>query len=76
MARPALLRNSIAVLLGCLVVFGCSKNTPQKNAIHSRVLLNKMEQQVTFENGLLMIITKHSTAHCLHFTQLVPIPQT
>ena len=58
MARPALLRNSIAVLLGCLVVFGCSKNTPQKNAIHSRVLLNKMEQQVTFENGLLMINNK------------------
>ncbi len=70
MERPALLRNSIAVLLVCLLVLGCSKDTPKDNVTQSRVLLNKLEQQIKFENGLLIINKKafNGTLFTLHPT--------
>jgi antitoxin component YwqK of YwqJK toxin-antitoxin module len=58
MARLALLRNSIIVLIASVGFFGCNKSSPENPVAHFDALLNKSEQRITIENGLTMINQK------------------
>jgi hypothetical protein len=54
MARPARFRSSILLIL-CAGIFGCSDTAPKKPVTVPAVLLNKSQQQLTMENGLLLL---------------------
>jgi antitoxin component YwqK of YwqJK toxin-antitoxin module len=57
-AHLALFRNSIILLILSIGFFGCDTKTPEDLMVDYSILLNKAEQKIKIENGLLIINQK------------------
>jgi antitoxin component YwqK of YwqJK toxin-antitoxin module len=66
MEHQALFRNKLILIIVGVGFFGCQK-TPENPTLVSTLLLNKDEQQITTDNGLLIVNNKPFTGTLFSF---------